>query len=126
MLEHLDVVVGEAYAPAPDGGEHQQYGVDVVEAAHQQHRAQQRDYYDDASHRGGALLLHLALETEVAYGFAYLVALEPGNDLPAGEEGYQHADHGRQQGPERQVVHEPHAGDVHSQVLEPVYEMIQH
>ena len=100
MLEHLDVVVQEADAAAPYRGDYQQYGVDAVQTADQQDGAQQRHEDDEAAHSGGAFLLHLAFEAEVAYALADLVLLQPAYDAAAREECDKHTDHDGEHCPE--------------------------
>ena len=126
VLEYFDVVVGEADGAAPDGGADQQQGVDAVEAADQQGGAQHSGDDDQAAHRGGAFLLHLAFQAEVADLLADLQALQFADDGAAGEEGDQHADHGREHGAEGEVVEQTCSGDVESEALQPVYEVVQH
>ena len=91
MLENLDVVVQEAYSAAPYGGDEQQDGVDAVEPADQQRGSQEGYHDDEAAHGGGAFLLHLALESEVADGLSDLVLLQPADYLASGDEGNKHA-----------------------------------
>ena len=122
MLEYLYIIVGESYASAPYCGEDEQLDVDVAEVAYQQHAHQQGEDYNDAAHRRGALLLHLAGQAEVPYAFADLLALEPADDASACEEGYQHADDYCGHGPEGQEVHKPHSGEVY--ILEMCKEMV--
>ena len=50
---------------------------------------------EQTAHRGGALLLHLAFETKIAYGFPYLFFLQPFDDGVARQKSYQHTDNGR-------------------------------
>ena len=112
MLEYLDIVVGESYSAAPECGEDEQLYVDVAEVAHQQGGGEEGNQYDYTSHRRGTLLLHLSGKAEVADAFAYLLALEPADNPAAGEESDEHTnDYGRH-GPEAQVGHEPHSGEV--------------
>ena len=106
MLEHLYIIVREAYAAAPYGGEEQKLHVDVAQVADKQGAHKQRSYDYDSAHSGGALLLHLAFQTQVAYGFAYLGFLEPAYDGAPGEECEEHADNHGGDGPERQVGHQ--------------------
>ena len=126
MLEHLDVVVGEADGPAPERGHDEQQGVDAVEAADEQGGAQHGRDDDQAAHRGGAFLLHLAFETEVADVFADLFLAEQLDHLAAGEVGDQHTEHGGEHGAEGQEVEQSGTGDVDPQLLEPVKKVIQH
>ena len=126
VLEHLDVVVGEADGAAPERGADEQQGVDAVKPADQQGGAQQRGDDDQAAHRGRALLLHLSFQAEVADLFADLRTLQLADDGAAGEEGDQHADHGREHGAEGEVVEQTCAGDVQAEVLQPFYKVVQH
>ena len=126
VLEDLDVVVREAYAAAPQGGDEQQYGIDAVQTADQQGGAHYGHDDDEAAHGGCAFLLRLALQSEVADVFTYLVLFEPADDLPAGEEADEHTDHQRQHCPERQVMHQSHTGEVYSKAFQPVYKVVEH
>ena len=101
-------------------------GVDAVEAADEQGGAQHGRDDDQAAHRGGAFLLHLAFETEVADVFADLFLAEQLDHLAAGEVGDQHTEHGGEHGAEGQEVEQSGTGDVDPQLLEPVKKVIQH
>ena len=68
----LAVVVQESDAAHPQRGDNHQYQVYVPEIAHQQARHKCGEDYDDASHGGSALLLHLSLQTEIAHVLPYL------------------------------------------------------
>ena len=122
VLEYLDIVVREAYASAPHGGEKEQLHVDVAEVADQQGAHQQRCDDDDAAHGRGALFLHLAFQAEVAYGLADLGLLQAADDGSAGEECEEHAYHHGRYGPERQERHQVVAREV--DVLEKIEEMV--
>ena len=116
VLEHLDIVVGEAYSAAPDRRQDEQLDIDVAEVAYQQYGNQQRNQNDDSTHGRGALLLHLTRKAEVAYAFADLLALQPSDDAASCEKGDQHAQHDGGHGPEREVGHQPDSGE--SRVLQ--------
>ena len=122
MAEDLDVVVQTADQPQPDGRDQHQPDVDVAQVADEQHRDQDGDEDDDATHRGGTLLLQLALQPEVADLLANLLAAQEVDD-PASEDDddQQRQDDGRR-GAEREVLEHARTGQVIGfvQILEKV------
>ncbi len=100
VLEHFDIVVGEAQRSAPKGAEQEQEHIYIGEVAEEQHSRKDGQDDDDAAHGGGAFLLNLALQAQVADRFANLFALEQGNDFLAHEQGEQHGGGAGQEGPE--------------------------
>ena len=126
VAEHLDVVVGEADGAAPERAHQQQDDVDVGEVAEQQHAAEDGQDDDDAAHRRGALLLDLVGQAEVADGLSDLFFLEQGDDALAGDHGHQHRRHRRHHGAEAQVVHQSQAGEVGSDGLQVLEQVVNH
>ena len=124
VFVNLYIVVGESYAAAPDRGDELEYGVDAVQPAYQECAHQHGKDDDDPAHRGGAFLLHLAFEAEVADFFSYLMPAEHGYYLLPYEECYEHAYYGGEHGPERQVAEQSHARN--TQAIKPFCKMVQH
>ena len=112
VLEHLDIVVGEAQRSAPKGAEQEQEHIYIGEVAEEQHGRKDGQDDDHAAHGGGAFFLNLALETQVADCLANLFAPEQGNDFLAHEQGEQHGGGAGQERPEGQIVHQALPGDV--------------
>ena len=112
VLEHLDVVIGKPDGAAPQSGDYEEYRINAVQTAYKQGGTQQCHYYYDSSHRRGAFLLHLPLQTEIPYGLSYLLELEFRYNLFAGEICYKHAQDCCQYRPERQIVEQSRSRDV--------------
>ena len=126
VLEHLDVIVGKAQGAAPEGAHQQKLHIDVTEVAEQEHAAQDGQDDDETAHGGGAFLLDLVGQTQVPHGFSNLLGPQPVNDFVACKQRYQHSRHGGRHGAEAQVVHQAHAGEVHSHFLQVLEQMVNH
>ena len=100
VSEYLDIVVRKAHSPAPEGGEKQELYVDAGQIAEQQHRHDNGEQNDDSAHRRRTLLLHLALEAEVADCLPDLLLLQPAYDSSSREKGYEHGCDTTEHGPE--------------------------
>ena len=118
VLEDLDVIIGKAQASEPQGGNCQEYGVDVVQTAEEQGSGQYGEYYDYASHCRGALLGHLALEAQVPDGLAYLFLLKPGYDLLARHQCHQQGCNAGHHRPEGDVIHKSSSRQVPAERFE--------
>ena len=123
--EDLDVVVDEADAAEQHGHEEHALDVDVGEVGQEQGRNEDGTQDDDAAHGRGALLLHLAFESEVADDFAYLLELEPFDDAPSRQDGDEQGQHCGGGGPETDVLEQADSWDVRN-LLEMVEEVVQH
>ena len=126
VAENLDVVVQSADQPQPYGRDDHQLDVDVVEPSEQKDRNQNRKQDDHAAHGGGAALLELSLQTEVADLFADLLAAQEVDDLAAENDDDQQREDDRRRGAERNVLEHARTGQVVGfvQILEDVIEHI--
>ena len=82
MLLDFDIVIAESESAEPDCGDEHQQHVYIAEVAHKE--AWDDDGYDyyDATHSGGAFLLHLSFKSEVTDNLTYLHQLQSVNDFP--------------------------------------------
>ena len=81
VLLDFQVVVGKSERATPDGGHNHQHHIHIVEFTEQQAGD------DDTAHGGGALLLHLTLQAEIAHNLAHLHELEAFDDFFAEHDG---------------------------------------
>ena len=80
---HLEPVVGKSESSEPYGGQQHQSHVDAAEIAHEQAGHEYGDYYDDASHGGGAFFLHLSFKAEITHDLSDLHQLQAVDDAAA-------------------------------------------
>ncbi len=124
VLAQLLVVVEKTQRAQPQGGKEHQQHVHVGEIAHQQAGQHYGHYDDDAAHGGGAGLLGLALEVEVAHNLAHLHQLQALDDAAADKYCYHHRQHKGQPRAEGHVAHQSGAG--HAGLAEYVKEIVKH
>ncbi len=126
VAEYLDVVVGKAKGTAPEGAHQEKDYVDIGEIAEQEHAGEDGQDDNDAAHGGGALLLDLVGQAQVPDGFANLLPLQESDDALTGNHGDEHSRYRCHHGAEAQVVHQSYAGEIGSDGLQILKEMINH
>ena len=126
LVLQLEIVVGEAQGAAPEGAHEQQDDIDARQVAEEQDAGEEAQDDDDAAHGGDPLLELGPVEAQVAGNVADLVALQDADDPLAHEQGEQDRRHRGHHGPEGQVMHQSHAGDVHPGPFEILEQMVNH
>ncbi len=111
---HFQIIVKEADGSEPEYRYEHQLHVDALQIAQQQAWYKDGQDYDDTTHRRGAFLGHLPLESKVAHYLSHLHVLQAVNNLTPEHKGYEQSQQQSGTRTERDIVHQACAGESES------------
>src|SRR5690606_25577713 len=76
FLKYFDIIVNKANDSHPNGGEYEQYDIDIVQFGKQKHRYKGSQYDNQTAHSGCTGFFVLPFKTQVTNSFANLLFTE--------------------------------------------------